>query len=316
VDLYFVADGSSHGDTVYFRQTKIAIENIVSHLNQPGARPYIAVYIYGTTSTVQNPVAFGTGATLVAGLLDKAEYIATQPNPSTLTSALTFVEASCRAYCRQNIPRVTVVLASSPDPLSESRIRLLESQLGMTVIVVGIGTTVNTAALNRLASHPSRFYYVPFDIIDKLIGSAKVISSLISEVPRALTVGNFMTAPLLSASKYYTVQVDTSSYTSSSDTLVAFTTNCATCAVYPSLSEPNPTSNNAVRSANNHYFYGPNAYVIHYFRLPQNTTRIFLSILGNGMTSATGRISVIGLPPMLSISPTHDQASNLLETIG
>jgi hypothetical protein len=171
------------------------------------------------------------------------------------------------------------------------------------VIVVGIGSSAPASTLDKLASYPSRTYAIQFSSFTELVVSAPYISSVISNVPRLLSVGTDLSVPTTVFGVYYTVQLNTYDYITINDTLVTFTTNCNTCAVYASLSEPNPTNVNAISNTNRQYFRAPGyTYSVYYFRIPTHGSRFFLSFLGSGISSITGTFNVFSIPPTMSLT--------------
>jgi hypothetical protein len=307
VDLFFVVDETNvRMNQVQLGQMKIVLNDIATELQPVGSSPYFGVFFYGATSAVQTVVPFPTSsATTVKANLDLKQYTTAQANPSTLSSALTSVRALCQSYCRTASPRITIIFTTYPDYLAEYYVRQLEDTLGMTVIAVGIGVLAHTTTLNNLATYPTKLYAVPFTTFTELIVSAPYLSFLISSVPRRLLVGSTLSVPSTTSGVYYTVQLNTYGYISTNDTVVTYTTNCISCAVYASLSEPNPSSVNTVQNINRQYFYAPGyIYSVHYFRIPKNAGRFFLSFVGTGMSSVTGIFNVFNMPQMMSFPTT------------
>jgi len=303
VDVFFLVDETNvRMSQLQLGQIKIVLNDIATELQPIGSTPYFGVFFYGATSSVHTVVSFPTtSATTVKANLDLKQYTTAQLSPSTLTSALNSVDTACQLYCRSNTPRVTVVFTGYPDYLAESRIRQLEQNRGMTVIVVGIGSLAHTVTLNNLASHPSQTYAIPFASFPDLIGTSPYISFLISNVPRLLSVGSTLSVSSTVSGVYYTVQVNTNGYINSNDTVITYTTNCLSCSIYASLSEPNPTSVNAIQNVNPQYFYAAGyTYSVFYFRIPKDANRFFLSFLGTGMSSVTGIFNVFNMPQMMS----------------
>jgi hypothetical protein len=188
----------------------------------------------------------------------------------------------------------------------------------MTVIVVGIGFTASTSVLNRLASHPTRYYAVSVMSFYELILAASHIASVVSDVPRLLDPNNPLLIPSITSGIYYTVQLNTNPYTTTNNTIVMFASNCPTCAVYGSLSEPNPVSTNTVANSRRQNFFAASGYPnsMFYFRIPKNTGRFYVSLLGNGMANAYILFNVFSLPDMMDISTRNFQATDLSEHIG
>ncbi|CAF1621849.1 unnamed protein product, partial [Adineta ricciae] len=164
IDLFILVDeNTSRLTPVQFGQIKITVKNIVTDLQPQSSTPYFGVYFYGSTSLVDTVVPFGSNsAATVSKSVDLKQYTATQLNPSSLSAALDSVNAACYASCREKISRVTVIFTSSPDLAAEARIRQLEDNFGMTVIIVGIGSGITTSVLQKLASHPTDEYGLPF----------------------------------------------------------------------------------------------------------------------------------------------------------
>ncbi|UJR08762.1 hypothetical protein I4U23_013019 [Adineta vaga] len=242
VDLFVLVDEqNAYMNELQHGLVKTALYNLATDLNPSGSTPYFQMLFYGASSSVSTVVPHTTtSAATVKTYLDKKQYTKTQLNPSSLVSALSIVDSQCTSYCRPGIPRVTIVISSLPDALAESSIRLLERNRGMTVIVVGIGFSASITVLNRLASHPSRYYAVPVSTFYELILATPHIASMASDVPFLLNINSQSYIPSITNGIYYTVQLNTVSYTTTNDTVVMFASNCAACTVYGSLSEPNP----------------------------------------------------------------------------
>ena len=303
VDLFLLVDENNARLTnQQLGQMKIALNTIAGELQPVGSSPYFGVYFYGATPTVHTVVPFMTGyAAVVRSNLELKQYTTGSPNPSTVISALNLVESSCQTSCRSNIPRVTVIFTTNPEYSSESRIRQLENNRGMTVIVVGIGHSVNMDTLFKLASHPSRINAISFDSFTEFIVSAPFVTSVISNVPRLLSVSDTVSVSSTSSGIYYIMQLNTYGYITSNDTVITYTTNCNECNVFASLSEPNPTSVNSIQNVNRQYFSAPGyTYSVFYFRIPKTANRFFLSFLGTGMASVTGKFNIFSMPTMMS----------------
>jgi hypothetical protein len=320
VDLFVVVDeGNLYVNVMQLGLIKTALNNLAIELNPIGSSPNFGMFFYGATTSVNIAVpSRTTSASAVKAKLDQKQYSVTQSNPSTLVSALNTVSSQCYVYCRSGVARVTVVFSSTPDSLAEATIRQLERDGGMTVVVVGIGFSANTAVLNRLASHPTRFYAVPVMSFYELILATSHIASVISDVPRLLDNSNMLSISSVTNGIYYTVQLATHLYTTTNTTIVMFASNCLSCAVFGSLSEPNPISANTVANTIRHNFYAAPGYLnsLYYFAIPKNTSRFYVSMLGNGMGSANILCNVFSLPNMMEISPKNLPSVDFLETIG
>jgi hypothetical protein len=305
VDLFLLVDeNNSHLDQMQLGLIKIALNAIATELQPAGTSPYFSVIFYGATPTIHTVVPFMTGSATVVKLnLDLKQYTTGHSIPSTLISALDSVDKTCQSNCRSNVPRVTIIFTSYPDSSSESRIRQLENNRGMIVIVVGIGYLVNSATLNSLASYPSKIYALPFVSLFELIVSAPFVASVISNVPRLLSIGSTLNVSRTTSGVYYMVQFNTFGYIRSNDTVITFTLNCNDCLVYGSLSEPNPTSVNSLQNVDRQYFYASGyTYTVFYFRIPKNANRFFLSFVRNAMSSLTGIFNVFNMPQIMNFS--------------
>ncbi|CAF1386269.1 unnamed protein product [Adineta steineri] len=322
VDLFIIVDeNNTYMSVMQLGLVKTALQNMANELNPVGSSPQFGAFFYGATSSLSTVVPYPTiTAVAFKAKLDLKQYSMMQANPSTLVTALNTVDSLCQSSCRPAIPRVTVVFSSVLDLTAQATIRQLERNRGMTVIVVGIGSYAGTPILNQLASHPVQHYAIPIGNLFELNVVAAHISSIISDVPRFLETN--INAPLIITSMlsgiYYTVQLNTQEYTTTKDVLVMLTTNCPSCSVYGSLSEPNPISANTVANQDRHNFYAaggfPNSQ--YYFHIPKGTGRIYLSVLGNGMASANILAYVINLPNMMQVSAADVDSSSLSETIG
>lgn len=277
---------------------------IASELQPAGSSPYFGVLLYGAASTVETiAVLPTTSAATIKAKLDLKQYTAAQVNPCKLSSALDLVDTLCQSACRTSASRVTIIFTSSPDSLAEFRVRQLERTCGMTVIAVGIGALAQTATLNNLATYPSRLYAVPFNTFTDLIVTTPYLSDLISNVPRLLSVGSTLSVSSTISGTYYTVQLNTYGYIHTNDTVVTYTTNWSS-RVFASLSEPNPTLTNAIETTNSQYMYASGYYRTHYFRIPTNADRFYVSFLGTGGSSLTGRLDVFNMPSMMTFPAT------------
>lgn len=313
LDLFLVVDESKPFMTIMnFGLMKSALNNIVTDLNPGGSSPYFGIYFYGSTTAVDMSVAYPTtSAANVKLMLDNKYYSPMQSNASTLSSALSAIYSKSGSNNRETVPRVTLIISSSLSSSDQAIIQQLERDRGMTVIIVGVGSNINTSFLNRFASHPSEYYAMHVGDFFQLTLLSNHISSLISDVPRPLAITSPIIASLING-LYHTVQINTASYTVYSDVMVMFASNCTACVLYSSLSVPIPTSANSLRSTVSRSFFAGPGYpdTLSYFRVPQDTIRFYVSLLGNGASSAYITCDVFTLPQMMSINtrsvPTND----------
>ena len=305
LDLFIVVDESRpHMTIMNFGLLKTALNNLVLDLNPAGSTPYFAVYFYGATTNVDTSIPFPTtSAAVVKSGLDLKQYPTIQSNPSTLVSALNTVYTNAASNRRGVVPRVTLIITNNLNSDSEGIIRSLETNRDMTVIIVGIGSNVNTSIMNRLASHPSTYYAMQVGDFFQLSLLSSHISSVVSDVPRPLAINAPLNIPALSNGVYHTVQINTAPYTTNNDVIILFASGCPTCAIYSSLSEPIPTSVNSLRNTNTRPFFAYTGYpnTLSYFRVPQGTGRIFISLLGNGAASVYITSDIFSLPPLMNI---------------
>ncbi|UJR12282.1 hypothetical protein I4U23_016459 [Adineta vaga] len=188
----------------------------------------------------------------------------------------------------------------------------------MTVIIVDIGHDSNTINLDLLATYPSRYYAIKLSSFTELLVSTSYIASVISSVPpynigrgTVVTFGNTLPGT------YYTVQFFPNHfYTLTNDSIILFTWNCPACSLYASLSEPNPSQTNTILSAYANSTY-PSGYAMSYFRLPKNTQRLFLSLMGTGQNLVTGAFQVFSTATMTKGSVIgNNLTANLSINIG
>ena len=314
VDLWLLIDeANSRLNLLQFEQMKIAVNNVATELTPVGSSPKIRIFFYGATTSVHQVVALPvSSSSVIKSSLSLKQYTPSQPNPSTLVAALNAVNVSCFSTCSTN-SRVIVVFSTAPDATAEARIRLIEKEHQMTVIVVGIGS--NTSVLNLLASHPSRIYAIPFSSFTELIVSAPLISSLITSVPPYLLASTPMNYGTLQSGVFYTVHLVTGPFALGDNAVIRFTSNCISCGVYTSLSEPNPTKGNTVATPRVLSTY-PSGYADYHIRVPRSTVRVFLSLQGNGQAGISGTFSVFNLPAVLQNGANSDPTPNLVGTIG
>ena len=314
LDLLIVVDESKpFMNVLHSGLTKTSLKNIVTDLNPVGSSPYFGIYFYGSTTAVDVSVAYPTTtAANVKFMLDNRQYPSSQSNPSTLSSALSTVYSQSGSNNRGTVPRVTLIISSSLSSSDEAIIRQSERDRGMTVIIVGVGSNINTSLLNQFASHPSGYYAMHIGDFYQLTLLSSHISSLISDVPRPLTINTPLSFGPLTTGFYYTVQINTAAYTVSSDVMVMVASSCPGCAVYSSLSVPIPTSLNSLRNTGSRNFFAYTGYpnTLSYFRVPQGTIRFYVSLFGNGATTAYITCDIFPLPQMMNINtrsvPTDD----------
>jgi hypothetical protein len=314
VDLFFLIDGSSTFlNIIQLGQIKIAVNHTVVDLNPLGSTPYFGVFFYGATTTVESVVPFPTiSASAVGTKLEQKQFTTTQMNSAKLVSALDAVDVSCQSSCRANVARVTVIISNFLDSSAEARIRQLENDRSMTVIAISVGRNVNTNVLNQFASHPSSIYGIAFDSFTELIVSAPYISSVISSVPRFFPIGSFLTV-VPSPGVHYTIQLNTREYTLTRDAIIVFTTNCNSCPMFSSLSEPNPTSTNSVQSPFDYLSSLFANYAVWHLRIPQNTKRFFFSFQGISSVSLTIEFNVLRLPDAMKNLVTSNSSVDLMQ---
>ncbi|CAF3306600.1 unnamed protein product [Rotaria socialis] len=318
VDLFIAVDESNaYMNSMQLGLMKTALNNIATELNPTGSNPFFGVYFYGATQAIDNVVPFKTGsAGSLKTYLEIKQYTKAQTSPSTLNMALGAVKQDCLTHCRPIVPRVTVVISNLPDYAARATIRQMEKDSGMTVIVVGIGSTATATIVNQLATYPAESYAIPVSTHYELIMASSHIGSTVSDVPRILNINNAVHIPTTTSGVYHTVQLNTHSYTTTNDMIIMFSSNCPTCSVFGSLSEHNPTRTNTVANTNRRSFFAYSGYPnsMHYFRVPKDTGRFFLSFLGNGMSGVYIWVDVFSLPNMLSSSTRIIQNMNLTKS--
>ena len=305
VDLFLVADeASAYMNVMQLGLLKTSLNNIVTDLNPTSSNPQFGLFFYGAAASVDVVVPFSmVTAAQVKAKLDLKQYTTTQANPSTLSAALERVKSSCALSCRPGVPRVTVVIASNLDSSSEASVRSLERDTGMTVIVVGIGYGASPFNLNTLASHPARFYGIPVASLYELILASTHISSVISDVPRLIGLNSPLHISGIAGGVYHNLQIDTLAIAAASDMIVMFASNCPTCTIYGSLSEPNPTSGNTAPNTDRRGFFAASGYPngMHYFRIPRGTSRFFFSLIGSGMPATSLLFDVFPIPAAMAL---------------
>ncbi|CAF1923616.1 unnamed protein product [Rotaria magnacalcarata] len=315
VDLFIVVDESNaYMNSMHLGLVKTALNEIATELNPAGSSPFFGVYFYGATQAIETVVPFKTSlASSLKTYLEKKQYATAQTSPSTLNMALDAVKRDCLAQCRPIVPRVTVVISNLPDYTARATIRQLEKDSSMTVIVVGIGSTATATIMNQLATYPAKYYAIPVSTYYELIMASPHIGSTISDVPRNLNISNALHIPTTTNGVYHTVQLNTQSHATTNDMIIMFSSNCPSCSVFGSLSEPNPTSTNTVANTNRRSFFAYSGYPnsIYYFRVPKDTGRFFLSFLANGMSGVNIWVDVFSLPNMLASSTRIIQNKNL-----
>ncbi|CAF2989308.1 unnamed protein product, partial [Rotaria sp. Silwood2] len=279
IDIFFVVDESNSKITnINFERLKTALKSIATELNPVGGSPCFGVYFFGATSSVRSIAPFPTcSITLLNTYLGQIQRAMAQPNPSSLVSALTSIESSCSISCRSNAPRVTIVFSHDPAPSAELAIRQLENNSGMTMMVVGIGSKATETIVEQLASYPPQYYAIHVASELELISTAQPIASFASNVPRLLGINQPLHTPSTSSAAYYTVQLNLLPYTKMNNKIIMFASNCPSCKVFGSLTEPNPVSDNTNQNANMRPFFAYSGYPNskYYFRVPQNASRLF-----------------------------------------
>jgi hypothetical protein len=315
LDVFFLVDESNTFlNVLQLGQLKIALNATVVSLNPPGSSPYFGASFYGATTTVQSIVPFPTtSAALFGSLISQKPFIASQQGASTLVSALNSVDSLCKVKCRSNAPRVTVVFSGVLDSSAEARIRQLENELTMTVIIIGVGRNVNLAVLNRLASYPSHLYGILFDSFTELIVSATYISSLITSISRSLPASTSLAISTTSG-PYYTLQFNSYAFTQTKDAIVAVTAN-ANGPIYVSLSEPNPVASNT-GATYYHNIYTTFSSRMWYFHIPRYTKRVFFSLQGVAPTTVYIEYFIFPLPNIMPNLVAYNASLDLSQSLG
>jgi hypothetical protein len=292
VDVYLVADTSSlNVDRMEFEYLKQVLTSIAKDLTN--GNPRITILFYGTLRGV-DVIYQTTGADVLDVIKTKIgqkQYTTGSPTPSTLAMALGEVGRLCTSSCRSsNIPRVTVILTSAVQPMvGPDQARLLEQAQAMTIIMVGIKNKVNKTLLSLIASEPYDTYVVEISQYLELPYIGEILSNIITYVPRFLAVGETISTSNANHD-YNTVQIDISENATDSDVILILKISTSYCyyqpdecfTIYGSLSQPNPTRDNAVKAITGNNHYGDSQYhYSYYFYVPQHTKRFYLSLVIN-----------------------------------
>ena len=301
VDVFFVVDETkSYLTSMQYGLLKTALNTIASDLNPTLSSPRLGLYFYGATTNVDVAVPFETNSSNAFKVkLDGRLYPALQIRPSTLTMALELVDSHCRASCRADVPRVIVILSARLDASANSRIRQLESNRDVTVIVVPLGNINNNSGIGiELATHPEEVYAMPVGDYYQLIMTSSHIASVITDTPRLLEPSKNIYVSTAANGVHHTVQVNTASFTVKGEAIVVMATSCANCPVYASLSQLIPTASNSLQNSDRHEFFASSGYPnsLYYFHVPQGTSRIFVSFQGTGASAVYFTCDVVGFP--------------------
>lgn len=304
IDLFMIVDESNSYMSLMQHGSVKRFLNVMAETVAPsGSSPYFGIYFYGATNNVQTVVPFKTNSVAsVKTYLDNKLYATTQSNPSNLDTALQLVLQNCSVHCRSTVPRVVLVISSALSASSNNAVRQLEINLGLTVVVVGIGSSISTTTLNQLASYPTVHYANFFSDYNDLTLNSHYIGEIISSVPRLVGIRQITGVGTVVNGYYYILQVSTTPYTATSDALVLFASNCPSCAVYGSLSEPSPTSANTIANSNRRSFHAYSGYPnsLFYFRVPRGTNRLFLSFSGSGIAGVNIWVDSFPTPALLT----------------
>ena len=320
LDLMVVVDESKpYMGIIQLGLLRTTLNSIALDFSPVGFGPYFGIYFYGGTTNIDNRVPFTTtSADAVKSALASKQLSATSSNPSTLSLALSTVGLNCASYCRANVPRVALLIVSNVESGEEAVIRQLERDRGLTVIIIGVGSKIDTSLLNRLASRPSAYYAMQVGDFYQLSALSSHISSVISEVSRQVVIGTPIHIPTLSSGLYHTLQINTAPYTVTSETMIMFAIGCPSCVVYSSASHPVPTSVNSQQSTVYRSFFAYTGYpsTLYYFRIPKGTSRIYVSLLGNGMNSVYITCDVFSVPQLMNINTRGVPIEDLSPIIG
>jgi len=304
VDVYLVVDTSSKNlNNLQFGQVKIALNNIIQDLSVGLTR--IGIVFYGTFTSVDIVHAPTNETEIIEAIKTKIaqkQYVPASPTASTLAMALDEVNRLCGNYCRSKISRVTVILTSEAELVGRNEARQLETERQMTIVVVGVGNRVNSVALAGIASEPSTSYSIELDSYSLLAMSTQYITSLITSIPRFLAIGEQVSNyEFTKFNVYHTLQIDTSLYTSSSDSIIfldiAYTAGTST--LYTSLTEPIPTIDNSNQAQlNDQRYFDGQYHLSYYFYSPKSSRRLYLSFIASSTETLTYQAFVVNVPIM------------------
>lgn len=192
------------------------------------------------------------------------------------------------------------MISSNFDTSPATVIRRMENQIGMTVILIGVGHAVNSTVLSQLASAPQNLYAIAVDNFSDLLYLQFRLPTLVGEIPRAQILTSQLRTSSMVIGQYYTVLLDINKEAAAQDVIISFALSCYSCPVFASLKEPNPTIENSVRAIVAHYNYLNTNYAVYYFMVPKNTRRFFCSFLANVAGVSYGRFDVFPVLAMMS----------------
>lgn len=318
VDVFFVVDESMPFITVDSHKDLMnMLSEIAVNLNPPGSTPYFGVFFYGVTTQVNQTVPFPTtAAAAVKSRLDSKQFPSNEANPSSVSSALTKVELSCRTSCRALVPRVIVWIAKTLDPMALALIRRMEDDLLMTVIIAGVGHGVNSSLLNQLASYPASLNAIPVDDFSHLLYLSLRLPLLISDIPRPHILGNQLSVPGMIVGQYYTLFLDIGKDTIYQDMMISFTSNCYNCRVFASLTQPSPNVRNTFATPVSHWNYLTVTNPVYYFMIPKNSRRFFFSIEATTNIALSAQFHLFTPPQMMERATESVSGQSLVASMG
>lgn len=304
IDLFFVIDQRPQymmkTDFVFLKAT---IADIATNLNGNGATACFGSYFYGPSATLLSPFPFCTkSSTEVRAKLDLLVYPVSPTNPTTLIDALNAVDAQCTASCRANTPRATIIVSSNLDRSAASLIRQLERSMGMIVIVLAIGSnSENAASASLLSSYPQNDFAIPIGSYNTMNIFSSYVGSIIADIPRPFPLQNIVVADKSNDSRLHSLQINTAAITTTNEAIVILASNCRDCSTYASLTELIPSDVNSPAFIGRQFYLGTGSYsYVSYFRVPRNTTRLFVSFKGDPSTTMSVTCDVIAVPSAMA----------------
>lgn len=318
VDVFFLIDESySFLNYVKHQQLKTFLNKITTNLHPIDALPSSGIIFYRIASDLNIISGFPTtSAARVKNQLDAKQYLAPQPNLSSLYTAVFHVESTCRVTCRAGMARTLIIIAANFNLSIVNLLRRLENDLSMNMIIVSVGSQTSSF------SHFQQWNPFTFATFEQLMIAFDHLSSVISDVSRLLEISSVLNVTGMIPEEYYTFQMNINRMTISSDVLIIFTLNCDGCHVSASLIEKRLTTENTKETVVSHsnkdnHEDGDNVpYNVYYLQLPKSTDRFYLSFQSKMITNSSGIVHLASMPIVMENPVATITSLDLVSTNG
>lgn len=157
-DLLLLFDGSSYLGSNHFYQTLLFARAFLSDYNISKGETNVAAAVYANNTTVGFNFTQHFSYEAVAAAIERIPFL--DETPLNLGNVLNIARQEIFPFGRPNVPDVLVIFVSFSLSHGFAAISQTLRDEGVKIIVIAIGSNVNTPQLQQVASTPASHYLV------------------------------------------------------------------------------------------------------------------------------------------------------------